>query len=392
MKQDINKLVMATVEETITHRRHLHQFPELSGKEFQTQKYIKNVLDDYNINWTEAATTGVVAIIDSGTKGSCVGLRGDIDALPIQEVNDVIYKSKHPNVMHACGHDAHTAILLGVAKVLHGIKNNFTGKVKLIFQPDEEQNGAARRIVNEGLLEDVDVMLGCHVMPYLEVGEIEYKDGVLNAQTTSVVIDIHGVGAHGAYPHKGVDAIAIAGNLIVQLQTIVSRVISPLDQAVLTFGVIEGGTRQNIIANHVRLRGTLRTVNNETRDIIKQRIIDISNLSAASMGGTASVSLHDGYPTVVNDAWVNVHIKDNANEMAQVTKVYKKEHPSMGAEDFGYYLDVAPGAFFHLGCGNKQKGITSGLHTDSFDIDERCLAIGVELQVRNVLSLLKHTK
>ena len=248
---NIDGLIKEIEEEIITYRRYFHMHPELSKKEFNTQKKIMEILDSYNISYTAAATTGVVAMIGESNKGKCVALRADIDALPITEMNEVSYKSQHEGVMHACGHDAHTAILLGTAIILKKLESSLKGTIKLIFQPDEEVSAGAKRIVNEGHLENpkVDYVLGLHVMPYLRVGEIEIKHGKLNATTGGVTLRVFGKASHAAYPNTGVDAIVVSANVITALQSIVSRNVSPLNQVVLTFGTIKGGVKSNVISN-----------------------------------------------------------------------------------------------------------------------------------------------
>lgn len=372
-------------------RRELHKYPELSTKEFNTQKRIIRELEALGIDYDITSNTGVIGYINKDKEGKCVALRADIDALSIEEVNDVDYKSQHPGVMHACGHDAHAAILLGVGMILHNMKNELNGSVKLIFQPDEEMSGGARRVVEEGFLDDVDYVLGLHVQPYLEAGEIEVKEGPFNAETGTVVIEVNGKGAHAAYPEKGIDSVVVAAHLITEIQSIFTRSLSPLEQSVLTFGKIYGGTKSNIIADKVTIEGTLRTLNKRLRENVCTRISDVCKGVGISHNAEIVPTFYKGYPPLINDSKLIHMITDNAREMALVSNILVKEFPSMGGEDFGYYQEKAIGAFFHLGCGNKDKNITAGLHTNTFDIDEKCLSIGIELQVKNVLSLINNT-
>lgn len=380
--------VSVIYKEIIEHRRWLHQHPELSKLETNTQAYLVSVLEEHNISYTLGATTGVVAYI--GTGNQCVGLRADMDALPIQELNDIPYKSTQDNVMHACGHDVHMAMLLGVAFILKDIEQLLTGVVKLFFQPNEEVSSGALDFIKEGFLENphVDHMLGLHVMPYLEVGEIEVRDGVLNGSSTYVAIDVYGTSGHAAYPEQGIDAIVIASDIVLKLQTIISRSLSPLDSAALSIGIINGGSKANIIADHVQLKGTLRTLSIETKNLIKQRINSICANTSKSYNGNATVSYIDGYRPLINNKEVNNKIIKNAEAMNQISAINIKAFPSLGVEDFGYYLEKTKGAFFHLGCGSKEMGLTNGLHTSKFNVDESCMKIGIELQVRNTLSLL----
>lgn len=371
-------------------RRDFHKNPELSENEFRTQAKIREYLDSWGIENYECAQTGVVGIIRGKEPGNTVGLRADIDALPITEKNNTIYCSVNTGVMHACGHDAHTTILLGVGKIIKEMEASLKGNVKLFFQPAEETIGGAMRMVKEGCMKNptVDFILGLHVMPYVEVGKVELKYGKLNASTDNVKIIIKGKTAHGAYPEKGIDSIVIAGHIITALQSIVSRNISPLNSLVLSLGRINGGIKDNVIANEVIISGTLRTLDEESRTFAKNRINDIVTKTAAAFGGEGIPLFYEGYKALINNNDVVDIIKENSEKLLGSENVVYKEFPSLGAEDFSYFSDVAKGAFFHLGCGNIEKGITAPIHTENFDIDEKCLKIGVELQVLNVLSLL----
>lgn len=372
----------------IEFRRELHSNPELSREEYLTQKRIIELLSFYKIEFDVTATTGVVGYINKGHKGRTVALRADIDALPIHEKNDCSYKSKTPGVMHACGHDAHTAILMGTAIFLKSMESEINGSIKLIFQPDEEATSGASRVVEEGFLDDVDYVLGLHVQPYMDVGEIEIKKGAFNAETGNVLIDVYGKSSHAAYPEKGVDSIVVAATLITQLQSIFTRSLSPLTQAVLTFGTIEGGVKTNIVAEKVTIEGTLRTLDKETRTFIKKRIEEICEGVGVAYNAKIIPTFYNGEPPLINDDDLIDMIEENAKKLTSVHKINIKKHPSMGGEDFGYYQEKAVGAFYHLGCGNKKRGITSSLHTDTFDIDEDCIEVGIEMQVMNVLSLI----
>lgn len=390
---DIQKRVNEIFEELVNIRRDLHKNPELSQNEFRTQKKIRDYLNHWGIENYPCADTGVVGIIRGKHTGKTVGLRGDIDALPINEKNDKPYCSVNPKVMHACGHDAHTTVLLGVGKIIKELadsKESIAGAVKLFFQPAEETVGGGERMVKDGCMENphVDYVLGLHVIPYIDVGKIELKYGKLNASTDSIKIKLFGKQAHGAYPDNGTDAIAMAGSVITSLQTIVSRNISPLNSIVISLGRISGGVKDNIIADEVEITGTLRALDDEIRNFAKQRISDIVINTAAAYGGHGTVDFYDGYQALINnDEVVNV-IKETAEKVLGKENIVFKEFPSLGAEDFSYFSDVAKGGFFHLGCGNKGKGITASIHTEDFDIDEECLKVGVLMQVYNVISLL----
>jgi len=389
MNNDWTTVLSDLTRHVTSDRRQLHMHPELSGLEHQTSAYIKSILDEAKIPYVRIHNTGVMATIEGHQTGRCIGVRADIDALPIIEQNDVPYRSVNDGVMHACGHDAHTAIQLGVARVLHQMKDQFSGTVKLVFQPDEEQRGAAKDIVLAGWLDDVDVMIGLHVMPNLDVGTIELRNGVLNAESGGVRIVVHGKASHGAYPEQGVDAIVVAGHILTQIQSIVTRMKSPLDPVVLSIGTIAGGNRPNIIADTVTMEGTLRTIRKDTRTAIQTNVEQLCHQIASSMGATVDLHWGTGYPMLENSAAINDIIVDTATNITSIQQIVWKEQPSMGAEDFGYYLDQRPGAFYHMGCRTPKQQNWFGLHTPYFDIDERCLMIGVELQAKTVLRLLE---
>ena len=371
-------------------RRDFHMHPELGRKETGTQEKIRAHLQDMEIAHRPIAGTGVLGIIEGKPGGKVVALRADIDALPIREKNDVVYKSRNDDVMHACGHDAHAAILLGAARVLNDMKPQLPGSVKLFFQPDEEGNGGAEPMIREGCMEnpDVDYVLGLHVMSYLETGSMEIRYGKLNAASDSVAVTICGKSAHGAYPDKGIDAITAAAHVVTALQTLVSRNVSPLNSVVLSFGRIVGGEAGNALAEEVTLTGTLRTLDADTRQFCWNRIEEIAGKTAEAFGARAEVRIRSGYAALINHDDVVRIVEETGRELLGSGNVVHKEFPSLGAEDFSYFLEKAPGAFFHLGCGNKARGLVAPLHSSSFDLDENCLQLGVELQVVNALKLL----
>jgi amidohydrolase len=370
-------------------RRHLHMHPELGDKEYATQRYLLDALNAEGINCREIASTGVLAWVDGQEGGKVVAARADIDALPMAEVSEVPYRSQNEGVMHACGHDAHTAILLGCVKFFKKHEKEFHGKIKFFFQPAEESIGGAKRMVEEGCLKDpdVDYAIGLHVTPSLDYDMVELKYGSINASTDEVVIVVKGKSGHGAYPDKGVDAIAIAAYIISTLQSLVSRKLSPLDNAVLTFGKIAGGEASNVIADRVVINGTLRTAKDSTCRMFCNSIKEIACSIAKAMGGECEVTINDGYPPLVNDSDTLKVIENNAVSYLGADHVTHKEAISMGGEDFAYFCENTKGAFFSLGCrlNNKEPYV---LHTRQFDIDERCLKTGIVLQSMNILSLL----
>ncbi|GAU77224.1 M20 family metallopeptidase [Fusibacter sp. 3D3] len=375
-------------------RRKIHINPELSEQEWATQELIEALLDEMGIAHKRYAQTGVVAILEGGIspEGSCVvGIRADIDALPINELTASVYQSKRQGIMHACGHDAHTTILLGTLKYLKAHQNSWSGTVKGFFQPAEETIGGAKRMVEAGCMDTpkVDYVLGLHVMPYLEVGQIETREGKLNAASDGLQITVKGKAAHGAYPEKGVDAINISAQIQMAISNLMSRQLSPLDQAVVSINQINGGVKDNIICDEVIMSGMMRTTDETLRKTLKDKIIRVSEAIARSNDGDAVVTFSEGYQALINDVTVTKQIKKIANQYLGEKNVFEKEAPSLGVEDFSFFLDRAQGAFYHLGCGNKSKNLISALHTDTFDIDESCLALGVFLQCEMSLSLLK---
>ena len=374
----------------ISVRRDLHSTPELGLEEFITKDKIIKYLKEINIDYkTFENHTGIVAYINTPNATKTIAIRADIDALPITELNDLNYKSLFNGKMHACGHDAHTAILLGTCKLLNKMKDKLNVNLKFFFQPAEETVGGAKLLIKDNCMKnpDVDYMLGLHVQPYLESGQVEIQYGTMNASTDTINIIVKGKQGHGAYPHLGIDAIVVASNIITNLQTIVSRNIDPTDSIVLSLGTINGGTKANIICNEVKINGTLRTLNPKTRIFAKSRIEDIVKYTCMAYNADGFVEIEEGYSPLVNDNSVVDIVKNSAVNLFGKDNVFIREKASLGAEDFSFFLENSKGAFYHLGCGNKSKNITSGLHTANFNIDENCLALGVALHIKNIFNL-----
>ncbi|WP_195940910.1 M20 metallopeptidase family protein [Romboutsia sp. 1001713B170131_170501_G6] len=369
-------------------RREFHKYPELSLNEYNTKNRILNYLKEMNIEYTEFEKhNGVMAYIIKPENKITIGIRADMDALPINEENEITYKSKNKGVMHACGHDAHIAMLLGACKILNDMKDELYVNVKFLFQPAEETVGGAKFLVEDGCMKnpDVDYMFGLHVMPYLETGYIETKYNILNASADSLKIIIKGKKSHGAYPESGKDAIVVASNIILSLQSIVSRNISPLDSVVLTIGKIRGGEAQNIICEEVSMNGTLRTINKNTRKEMIKRIENIVLDICRAFDCEGEVLWErDGYPPVVNDNYLVDIVVKNTEKLFGKDRFILKEKPSLGGEDFSYYLEECKGAFYHIGCRHSKQDITQ-LHTSTFNIDEECLVVGTLMHILNVL-------
>ena len=372
-------------------RRHLHRNPELSAKEYATQGYVRELLDGDGIFNQSIADTGVLAIIEGGLPGKVVGLRADMDALPITESTGGGCVSSAPGIMHACGHDAHTAIQIGVARFFQENRRHMPGTIKLFFQPAEETVGGVKRMMDEGCMENpsVDFVIGLHVSTAISYDRVEIKYGTINASTNSLRITVKGKPGHAAYPDRCVDPVVISAQLITTLQSIVSRNVSPLDSAVLTFGKINGGTKGNIIADAVTLEGTVRTSNSDVKRVVFKKIEDITRGVVNSMGGTCGIDYLDGgYPPVINDTFTINTIKAAAAEYLGAEKIVLGDRMSMGGEDFSFFSEKAKTAFYNIGC--KVEGREPYLqHTPEFELDERCLKTGFAVQVLSTLKLLK---
>ncbi len=376
----IKELSISQAEEVVSTRRHLHANPELSYEEFNTAKFIANQLRLYGLSPQEGvATTGVVVLIEgkNPTKKT-VALRADIDALPITEENKVEYKSQNIGVMHACGHDVHASSLLGTAKILSKVRDQFEGTVKLIFQPGEEKNpGGASYMIKEGVLENPapTSIIGQHVMPLLPVGKIGFREGMYMASSDELYLKVIGKGGHGAAPELTIDPIVIASHIILGLQQVISRNASPKQPTVLTFGSIIGKGATNIIPDEVTIAGTFRALNEDWRKEGLKKIVKMAEGIADSMGAKCEVTISHGYPYLQNNPALTRRIREAAEQYVGVENVVDLEL-AMGSEDFAYYSHLIPASFYRLGTRNEAKGITSYVHTPTFDIDEDALAIG----------------
>lgn len=427
---DINEFLQTYEQEMIEIRRELHARAELSTLEYETGRYLTELLERWGISYQyPVAGTGLVATI-AGAPGTVVALRADMDALPILEPSLCPYCSRNPGVMHACGHDVHMAVALGVARYFQLKQKQMAGTIKLFFQPAEETIGGAQRMIDEGCMENphVDYVLGLHMAPGLPTGDIEVKSGKMYAASDEVAITLKGCQSHGAYPDLGVDAIVLAAQLISSLQTIVSRSVSPTDPCVLTLGTIHGGAAHNILADRVELTGALRTTDPATRYRVKELIARHASHVADAFGGEASVRFQPGYDALYNtDSLVELLKKTAAPILQNASRqtpsdpgmpadhIHIKEAPGMGVEDFSFFLNHAPGVFYHLGCaspgfqgGNpksypidpkeifpdhpasaaREKGIAAPLHSPGFTVDENSIALGIRLQAALTEALL----
>ena len=380
MLEKIKALAKKYSPDFIAVRHYLHANPELSYKEFETSKFVQQHLDGLGIGYEVKAATGVVGLIRGNNPDKrTIALRADMDALPIKEENDVPYKSINEGVMHACGHDVHTTCLLGAAKILNELKNEWEGTVKLIFQPGEEKNpGGASLLIKEGVLENPkpSAIFGLHVHPGLAVGKMSFREGKVMASADEIYITIKGKGGHAASPHLCIDPILIASHLIISLQQIVSRNNNPHNPTVLSITSIKGGTTTNVIPNEVKLKGTFRAMDEEWRFKAHELIRKISTELVTGMGGKIDLLIDVGYPSVYNNEALNELAMQKASDFIGKGNVEETEK-RMGAEDFGYYTQQIPGCFFRLGVMNIEKGITSGVHTPTFNIDESAIETGI---------------
>ena len=383
LKNRIKELALEIKAEAIENRRYLHKNPELSFEEFETVAFVENQLRQIGIEKIEKkATTGLTALIEGkNPEKKVIALRADMDALPIFEQNNVPYKSTKNGVMHACGHDVHTSSLLGTAKILHQLKHEFEGTVKLIFQPGEEKApGGASFMIKDKALENPKpgAIFGQHVMPLIPVGKIGFRSGMYMASADEIYMTVRGKGGHGAMPESLVDPVLIASHIIVALQQIVSRNANPKIPSVLSFGKVIANGATNVIPNEVKIEGTFRTLDETWRQKAKELIATMVSGIAEAMGGSVELNIMHGYPFLKNDP-------ELTNRATTAAKEYMGEENVvdldlwMAAEDFSYYTQEMAGCFYRLGTRNEQKGITSGVHTPTFDVDEDALEISTGL-------------
>jgi amidohydrolase len=380
LKERIQQLAKQYHPEFIAVRHHLHSHPELSYKEFETSKYIQQHLQQSGIPFEIKAGTGVIGLLKGKNPDKrVIALRADMDALPITEANTVSYKSINEGIMHACGHDVHTTCLLGAAKILNELKNEWEGTIKLIFQPGEEKNpGGASLLIKEGVLENPkpQAIIALHVHPQLETGKFSFRGGQVMASADEIYITIKGKGGHAAAPHLTADTILIASQLVVTLQQIISRNNNPLSPSVLSITSFQGGFTTNVIPSEVKLMGTFRALDESWRSKAHELIRKQATTLVTGMGAELDLHIDVGYPSVINNEKLTEKARALAEYFAGVTNVETTEM-RMGAEDFGFYTQRIPGCFFRLGSGNMAQGIVSGVHTPTFNIDENAIETGM---------------
>jgi len=393
LAEKVRSLAQKDHEEIRAIRQHLHANPELSFQEFKTSKFVEEKLKSLGLETqTGLAGTGLVALIKgkNPTKKT-FALRADMDALPIQEKNEVAYKSTNPGVMHACGHDVHTSSLLGAAKILTQLRDEFEGTIKLVFQPGEELlPGGASLMIKEGVLKnpEVSAIVGQHVMPLIPAGKVGFREGMYMASTDELYVTVKGKGGHGAMPEQNIDPVLISAHIIVALQQIVSRNASPKTPCVLSFGKVEAKGATNVIPDEVKMEGTFRTMNEPWRIEAHKRMKKMAEGIAESMGGSCDFRIERGYPFLENNAALTANARTWAEEYLGKENVLELDL-WMAAEDFAYYSQEIDACFYRLGTRNEARGITSSVHTPTFDIDENALPIGAGLMAYIALNYLK---
>ena len=378
-KEKLIALCEESYNETVAIRRELHQCPEIGRKEYKTTEIIISYLEKCGIEYERLIDTGVVATVKGEKEGLTTALRADIDALGITENADVPFKSQNEGFMHACGHDIHTASLLGAAKIIAENKSELSGIVKFIFQSDEEGDGGAQRLIEKGAMDGVDRVFGLHVRPEMKAGTLAVRYGKFYAASDIFEIDVIGKAGHCAEPHKNVDAIVIGAQIITALQTLVSRNVSPLDSAVLTIGTANGGTFRNTVAGKFSITGVTRSLGQEMRMYLRSRIKDTAEGIASAMGGEAVVRIIESYPGIVNEDSSAGYIEKTARDILGAENVSVLTEPFMTTEDFGYYLGKAKGCFYHIGCESEYP-----LHSDRFCPDEKAILTALMMHTASV--------
>jgi len=382
IKEQIQQLSKNIFDDTVANRRHLHSHPELSFHEVNTSAFVAGKLEALGLTYQRMADNGLVALI-KGDKPSdqVVALRADMDALPITEANDVSYKSQNVGVMHACGHDAHTSSLLGTAKILTEIKSQFGGTVKLIFQPAEEKlPGGASLMIKEGVLENPkpQAVIGQHVMPLIEAGKVGFRAGKYMASTDELYVTVRGKGGHGAQPQQNIDPVIITAHMLTALQQIISRFADPKSPSVLSFGKVIANGATNVIPNEVYLEGTFRTMDEKWRNEAHIKMKKLSEGLCESMGATCEFNIVRGYPFLINEEKLTASTRGHAEDYLGKENVLDLDI-WMAAEDFAYYSQVADSCFYRLGTRNESRGITSSVHTPTFDVEETALELSTGL-------------
>lgn len=379
----IKECCQSSFEEIREIRRIIHQNPETGNKEVETTKLIMNCLHKWGVKYERLLDTGVVATVEGVQKGKTAALRADIDALYVDEQTGLSFASRNEGIMHACGHDIHTAVLLGVAKILSENRDKLNGSVKMIFEPDEELLGGAERLISKGAMKNVDCIFGLHVRPDIPKGHVQVKYGKSYAAADVFEVDVIGKSVHGAEPHKGTDALMIASQIVTALQSVVSRNLAPTESAVLSVCTFNAGTVCNQIAGKATFGGIMRSLGKDTREKLKSLLVSTSEGIAKAMGAQCEVRIRESYPGITNDNEMTEFVKNCAEDILGEDNVSVSETPLMTSEDFGFYLDEAPGSFYHVGCECEYP-----LHSDRFNPDESAIMTGMLVHIKAVTEFL----
>lgn len=388
MHDQIASLAREYLPEIISVRRHLHQHPELSWQEWETSLFIQHFLKKCGVEFRSGiAGHGVIAIIRGNQPGRTVGLRADIDALPIIEKTGVPYASQNPGIMHACGHDGHTATLLGAAKILAQIRSQLAGAIVCVFQPAEENGGGGAKLLKDGALDEfsIDGFFALHGWPYIPAGTIGIRDGAMMAAIDDFEIIVHGKSGHAAHPMLAVDPVLISAHIVISLQSLVTHERHGADPVVLTVTMIHGGAADNVVPSEVKINGTLRTMHAQTRERMNQRLVEVVESVARTFRGTAEVAIERGYPSLVNDPAMLARVARIAEKVAGPENLHVLNEPSMGGEDFAYYLQKYPGAMFRMGVGPNPS-----MHSDTFNYNDDALEIGMRMMAGLAFDVLQH--
>lgn len=382
------ELIQKVYPEAASLRCHLHENPELSGKEHETLSFIESYLKELEISYSTYSNGGICACVGKGERA--IGIRADVDALPVLEKTGLPFASKNDGVMHACGHDIHTAVLMGLAKVFKSIENELDCVLKLFFQPNEEVAGGAEIMVKEGCMENpkVDYTLAIHVDPTADLGTVILTPGKMNAAIIDLTVRLKGRSCHGAHPEQGADAIVAASHVICALQTVDSRMTAPTTPVVVTIGAIQGGTGNNIVAGEVTMRGTVRVLDMETARFVKEKITNIITSVASAWDVEAEVELTDNYPALINDYEATMLVADTARSVLGEHNVIMNDVPSMGGDDFAYFANASKGCYFNVGTAKEGEAIEA-LHSCTFAPDERCILTAMTVLGASVLNIME---
>lgn len=397
IQKDIHSRVAESFDETVALRRELHMQPELSQEEIQTSKIIARQLDYLGIPYEkEVAGHGIVATIYGRSQDFAVAIRADIDGLPLEEKTDVSFKSRNLGVMHGCGHDIHTAILLGTGKILNQLREELSGSVKLIFQPAEETVGGALPMINHGCLENPKVfsVIGLHVDPSIEAGKVQFVPQTMNAASCEFYVTVRGKSCHGAHPSEGIDALLPACAMVTSLESTVTKHFDAADPVLLTVSQFHGGTKNNIISGYVRFSGIIRTMNMENREKIKRLIETLCSSTASAFGASCSVIFNDSYPTLENNSQLLQLVGGSSSAILGKENVIVNGKASMGTDDFAYFCHHAKGLYYNLGCRRHGEDAAEvyPIHNDKFCPDEECIRTGMLTQIAAILALLEKEK